>query len=158
MCSVLGDWSCLLLPDAPIVVYYLITLCLSICFHLSSVVKGYGEQNYLWDAQGVLNTNTTTKLSRTYARAIAGTATHMHFDPTTASFLLEYTLDTRIDAPTEVYANFALQYARGYQVTVRPERSVRFAHALNNINLVQIYPREGAVDGTKVTVSIKREE
>ena len=136
------------------IVRLLILPCL-VCFFR---IVGYGEQNYLWDAQGVLNTNTTTKLSRTYARAVAGTATHMHFDPVSASFLFEYTLDLTVAEPTVIYANFALQYPTGYKVTVLPERSVRFAHALNNINLVEIHPRDGAADGTKVTVSIKRSD
>ena len=117
---------------------------------------GYGEQNYLWDAEGVLNTNTTTKLSRTYPLSVSGSTTHIHFDPATASFLLEYTLDTSLSLPTVVYANFALQYPSGYKITALPERAVRVNTALSNGNLVEVWARDGAEPGTKVTLSIKR--
>jgi len=117
---------------------------------------GYGEQNYLWDAQGVLNTNITTKLSRTYPLSVSGTTTRIHFDPATASFMLEFTLDTTLSQPSVVFANFALQYPAGHKITAFPERAVRVNTALTNSNLVEVWPREGAEPGTKVVLSIKR--
>jgi hypothetical protein len=66
----------------------------------TTICAGYGEPDYLWDAQSTLNVNTTTKLSRTYATAIAGNVTHMHFDPITAAFTLVDNLDTSMSVPT----------------------------------------------------------
>ena len=87
---------------------------------------------------------------------MAGTTSRIHFDPATASFVLEFALDTTLSQPTVVYANFALQYPAGYKITALPERAVRVNTARSNVNLVEVWAREGAEAGTKVVLSIKR--
>lgn len=123
-----------------------------------SCKTGYGEQNYLWDAAGVLNTNTTTKLSRTYAHAVAGNTSHMSFDPATAQFRLVYQIDTSCALPTVVYVNAALQYPGGYTVQALPERAVRW-NAVEGQKTLEFWPREvsdAAHYGETVTITISR--
>lgn len=123
-----------------------------------SCKTGYGEQNYLWDAAGVINPNTATKLARTYATAVAGNTTHMHFDPTSARFVLSYAIDTRCPLPTTVFAHEALQYPGGYQVSVLPERVVQWKKA-EGTNTLEFWPRLVRDDenyGRTVTITISR--
>jgi hypothetical protein len=49
--------------------------------------------------------------SRTYARAVAGTPTKMHFDATTARFELCYAVDPAVTAPTEIYVSIVCCFA-----------------------------------------------
>lgn len=123
-----------------------------------SCKTGYGEENYLWDSNGVLNTNTTTKLSRTFAHAVAGNTTHMSFDPATAQFRLTYHIDTSCAMPTVVYLNEDLQYPSGFVVKALPERVVRW-NAVEGKKTLEFWPREAHNDehyGNAVTITITR--
>jgi endoglycosylceramidase len=104
-----------------------------------SCKTGYGEENYLWDSNGVLNHNTTVKLARTYATAVAGNTSRMHFDPASARFELSYALDTRCPMPTTVFLHEALQYPGGYEVLVQPLNVVRHV-AVPEKSLLEFWP------------------
>jgi endoglycosylceramidase len=124
-----------------------------------SCKTGYGEENYLWDAQGVINVNTATKLARTYAMAVAGNTTHSHFDVASARYVLSYTIDTHCALPTVVFAHQQLQYPQGYTVTVFPETLVQWK-AVDN-NKLEFWPRLLRDDqnyGRTVTITISRAE
>lgn len=56
--------------------------------------------------------------SRTYAQAVAGTPTKMHFDSNSKDFELCYNVNPSITQPTEIYANFAVHYPAGVSVSV----------------------------------------
>ena len=51
--------------------------------------------------------------ARTYARAIAGKPLNMTFDQGTKAFQLCYTIETAINAPTEVFASSKYSYPAG---------------------------------------------
>ena len=56
--------------------------------------------------------------SRTYAQAVAGIPTRMHFDALTKSFELCFNVNTSINYPTVVYANFKIHYPNGVNIAV----------------------------------------
>lgn len=123
-----------------------------------SCKTGYGEQDYLWDAQGQLNANTARKLSRTYAQAVAGNTTRSHFDVASARYVLTYDLDTHCALPTVIYANAALQYPDGLEVSVLPPGAVDWTV---DGNLIEVRPRRLHGDehhGRAVTVTVSRKE
>lgn len=67
---------------------------------------------------------TAKAMARTYAQAVQGRATTMHFDRQTDVFTLVYQFDPRVLAPTEIYVNRELgggisgRYAKGAVVNV----------------------------------------
>jgi len=124
-----------------------------------SCKTGYGEENYLWDREGVLNVNTSTKLARTYATAVAGNTSRMHFDVSSARFELVYAIDTHCSLPTVVFAHQPLQYPQGFQVTVLPERVVDWKDGPEGKNTLEFWPRLLHDDenyGHLVTITITR--
>jgi endoglycosylceramidase len=69
--------------------------------------------------EGMFNADGSLKpkaalLSRTYARATAGTPTAMSFDPASGRFRLAYLADPKVHGPTEVFVPLALHYPGGY--------------------------------------------
>jgi hypothetical protein len=124
-----------------------------------SCKTGYGEENYLWDANGVINVNTATKLSRTYAMAVAGNTSHSHFDVASARYVLAYAIDTHCALPTVIYAHEGLQYPQGYEVRVQPEGVADWRAAEGN--KIEVHPRLLRAEenyGRTVTVTITRKE
>jgi hypothetical protein len=90
---------------------------------------------------GELEVNKVKTLSRSFARAIAGTPTWMFFSPDNSIFSLLFTLNTvppllnnhnlsncidmfeqTITQPTEIYLNEAYYYPNGYIVTTSPSQ------------------------------------
>ena len=53
-------------------------------------------------------------LSRTYAKAVAGTPTSMSFDAASGTFSLEYRPNPGIDQPTVVFVPISTHYPHGY--------------------------------------------
>jgi endoglycosylceramidase len=126
-----------------------------------SCKTGYGEEDYLWDSEGVLNRNTSLKLARTYAQAVAGNTTRMHFDVSSAKFVLEFALDTTISVPTVVFAHQPLQYPTGFDVQTLPPNLVRWNAHSTKPNSLEFWPlrRDNEEDfGKSVTVIISRKD
>eukprot|EP01090_Pellita_catalonica_P023733 TRINITY_DN9932_c0_g1_i1.p1 TRINITY_DN9932_c0_g1~~TRINITY_DN9932_c0_g1_i1.p1 ORF type:complete len:509 (+),score=68.22 TRINITY_DN9932_c0_g1_i1:26-1552(+) len=113
--------------------------------------QGPGESFYGED--GNLQTNKVKALSRTYARAIAGVPTAMNFDPATSQFLLEYSINTGIKEPTEIYLNEEWYYPAGYNIGILPKGSVTVTSPKTNI--LHLTPASAA-NGAKITVHISK--
>lgn len=132
--------------------------------HLSSWTywqfKGYNDittssqptAESFYDAAGELEVNKVKALSRTYARAIAGTPTAMNFDPETSVFQLTYILNLKVSQPTEIYLNEEYYYANGYVVSVVPSQIVQAKSP--GKNLVWVYALPTATDGATITITI----
>ncbi|CAE7153494.1 unnamed protein product [Symbiodinium pilosum] len=84
----------------------------------------------LFRPDGQVETGKLRTLSRTYAPAIAGIPTKMHFDKT-GVFELDF-LATVQDAPTEIYLNEALHYPEGYSMEVDPSNCLSVQKAQRN--------------------------
>jgi len=100
---------------------------------------------------GDLQANKVRALSRTYARATAGTPKVMTFDATNSTFHFEYELDKTIQEPTEIYANCAMHYPNGLNVTVMPVASATW---LQKDNLIYVTPTVFANQGDVLSVDI----
>ena len=57
---------------------------------------------------------TARALSQTYPEALAGSPLLINFDPATGAFLLHYTADPTITAPTLIYVPRRYYYPKGY--------------------------------------------
>jgi endoglycosylceramidase len=76
---------------------------------------------YYFDSQEIGNVSDKTieVYSRTYAQRIAGIPTKMKYDYESHDFDLCFNVNPTISEPTEIYANFALHYANGVNVSVQ---------------------------------------
>jgi endoglycosylceramidase len=133
--------------------------------HLSSWAywqfKGYqdfttaslpGAESF-YSEDGELQVNKVKALSRTYARATAGTPISMKFDPLTAKFELVYLLNTKVTQPTEIYLNEDFYYPNGYTFTLTPSEFAQAKSPGKNLLWVLVLPAAG--EGAKVTVTIQ---
>eukprot|EP01033_Poteriospumella_lacustris_P015444 gene15444-11044_t len=114
---------------------------------------GYGGRD-LWNDDGTLNEEIARRLARTYPQKIGGLAERIHFNHTDASFSLTYKLDTSISAPTEIFAQAALNYPTGIQVDIVPPLKATWLQKGDNTILVKSLP--GAESGDRITVHISR--
>jgi len=120
--------------------------------------NGNCNVDYLWDSNGVINTNASLKLARTYALAVAGNTTAMNFDPSSANFTLRYTIDTFSIVPTVVFIHEQLQYPNGYQVMTLPEQVVLW-NTGSKPSTLEFWPENTSSEedfGKAVTVMISR--
>ncbi len=92
-------------------------------------------------------------LSRSYARAIAGTPLATSFDPTSADFFLKFTTNPDISDPTEIYLNSQWYYPKGYIVTISPESAIAKTVKMVRQNLLFLYNNQTLTPQT-VEVSI----
>ena len=117
--------------------------------------QGSGESFY--DANGRLYEDKVKTLSRTYARAIAGTPVHTAFTETSGHFELDYEVNTSILAPTEIYLNEAWYYPDGYSAyLVIPVDGVTIQRQ-HNLILVNADPTT-TINGTLVRVRVRATE
>lgn len=79
-------------------------------------VQGLFEDDL--DRPGSLKQAKADILIRTYPQAVAGTPHGFSFDLATKEFVLEFTADPSIAAPTEIFVPVARHYAGSYVVTV----------------------------------------
>ncbi|CAF2270846.1 unnamed protein product [Rotaria magnacalcarata] len=83
---------------------------------------------------------TIKRLSRVYARAIAGKPLSMQYIASQRSFYLSYYVDPTIKQPTEIYVS-PLQYpAQSFNVTVN--RSLKWTMDPSNANIILVQPNE----------------
>ena len=118
-----------------------------------SCKTGYGSTDWLWDAEGNINPNTSKKLARSYAQAVAGNVTHMRFDHTSAEFRLSYAIDTGCTQPTVIFAHKDLQYPAGYQVRTEPRGLVECVEVPGK-NLIEVRHTAAASFGQSVEIHI----
>jgi endoglycosylceramidase len=105
-----------------------------------------------YDQNGALEVDKVRGLSRTYAPLIAGVPTHWMFDTETAAFEIEFTLDTKIQAPTVLYANLEMWYPKGLEISVLPAGALEWSST--EVNYYEFVPSSGAVSGTTVTIQV----
>ena len=68
-------------------------------------------------------------LARTYVQRTQGTLLSMNFNTSTAFFEAVFTLDTSIQAPTEVYLNQEYWYQKQYKIKLFDHHSSKEIHA-----------------------------
>jgi len=83
--------------------------------------KGFGDftttgtaMEGLYDADGNLQAEKAKALARSYAYAFQGLPLKNIFERETSLLTVEYTLDTTISAPTEIFFNEEEYYSHGY--------------------------------------------
>lgn len=100
-----------------------------------------------WAYWGVYFTHAPTikRLSRVYARAIAGKPLAMQYINTDRSFYLSYYIDAKAKKPTEIYVS-PLQYPnQSYNVTVN--KVLQWSVDPTNTNIILVQPNEQYVKG-----------
>jgi len=81
-----------------------------------------GTDEGIIEPDGKMDPGKIDALSETYAEAIAGTPTHMAFNPATGAFSLTYRAISAVHAPTVIFVPVALHYPHGYCTTARGAR------------------------------------
>eukprot|EP01125_Pyxidicula_operculata_P000383 TRINITY_DN1041_c0_g1_i6.p1 TRINITY_DN1041_c0_g1~~TRINITY_DN1041_c0_g1_i6.p1 ORF type:complete len:379 (+),score=54.65 TRINITY_DN1041_c0_g1_i6:304-1440(+) len=88
-------------------------------------------------ANGTMNLEYVSIISRTYATAIAGHSQLMSFNTTTKEFILEYRVNTVCTLPTEIYLNEKMHYPNGYIVTLNPPNMATWnSPSTNNVYII----------------------
>mmetsp|Transcript_118364 Transcript_118364/g.339732 ORF Transcript_118364/g.339732 Transcript_118364/m.339732 type:complete len:538 (-) Transcript_118364:380-1993(-) len=108
----------------------------------------------LYDDQGRLETEKLAALSRTFAPAIAGTPSRMHFDVGSGGFELTYVADVT-SAPTVVYVNEELNYPGGFAVEEYPSECLNRTQTEPNYLNFQLTEVHGC-RGSTVSIRIWR--
>lgn len=95
-----------------------------------------------WEIHSLLNSKMEPNLevlkhvSRTYAQAVAGHAISQSFNSTTGVYSLEFTVNTAISQPTQIYLNSKLHYPNGVDITLIPN-TLQITHSEPNLLLLQ---------------------
>lgn len=118
-----------------------------------SCKTGYGE-HLIWSDNGTQNMEASRKLARTYARAVAGSTQSMSFNTTTGDFRMKFSVDTSIDAPTEIFAHYTLNYPSGIDINVFPLHSLTWEKVSKN--MIAFYATDKIQDGAEVIITISR--
>jgi hypothetical protein len=95
---------------------------------------------------------TVKLLSRPYARAIAGLATANEYDVSARSFMLQYSHNTSIEKPTEIYLSPLVYPNASYNVTVSGDVQWRVDPIDSNIILVE--PIKQRIDSREKSISV----
>ena len=112
-----------------------------------------GKIEGFYHANGTLQEGKVAALSRTYARAVAGTPLLMRFDPSTAAFRLRYlvgpgAVGANVSSTTDIFMNLGMHYppnASGHSSDSRRGRNVG---VLNGTAMVRQTPGNGGLDVT----------
>ena len=118
----------------------------------ASTREGVVEEG-LWHPDGSLDEAKLRLLSRTYPQAVAGSMRTVAFDPLTARFQLVFAARPDVTAPTTVFLNRGLFYARGEAVSVAPSGSLTWRNGTNPNTLAFAYT-PGVAPGTPITITI----
>eukprot|EP00730_Choanoeca_flexa_P012819 TRINITY_DN4651_c0_g1_i2.p1 TRINITY_DN4651_c0_g1~~TRINITY_DN4651_c0_g1_i2.p1 ORF type:complete len:490 (+),score=60.13 TRINITY_DN4651_c0_g1_i2:23-1471(+) len=110
-----------------------------------------GSNPGFWFSNGTLNEDMIFNLTRTYASAINGVPSRMHFNQTTAEFELTF-VSNRPDTITEVYAYEKLHYPNGVSISVEPSDALTWARI--KPNYFSFYPTASMKMYTPVTIRI----
>lgn len=80
----------------------------------------YGETATMgmYNEKGVLDFSKYEVLTRAYAPYIQGSVMHKYFDTENAIFILQYMVDTSINAATEIYLNSKEHFRGGYKFSL----------------------------------------
>jgi hypothetical protein len=127
------------------------SLKLTICV---SEVTGSSESFYNDD--GTLQYPKVKALSRTYAYAIAGDPISMHFDPSSAYFVLTYKTSNNVQGTTEIYLNQEFWYPDGFQVSIVPPQVASWTQY--EYNRIRIIHAPNIPSGQQITVIIKHNQ
>jgi hypothetical protein len=95
-------------------------------------------------------------LSRTYAYAIAGEPISMHFDPSSAYFVLVYKKSNSVKGTTEIYLNQEFWYPDGFQVSIVPPQAASWTQ--HEYNRIRIIHAPNIPSGQQITVIIKHNQ
>lgn len=112
----------------------------------------------LYNADGSLQIPKLKTLSRTYAPAIAGQEIKMNFDPSSATFTLDYVYGSEssgavaVVAPTSIFLNEDLYYPNGFNVTVRPAAPSTSWRQVSK-NYIEVH-HDGLISGGEHQISI----
>ena len=90
-------------------------------------------------------------LARTYAQAVAGSTLSMAFNATTNAFVLQFTANPKVAAPTIVYLNEAMHYPKGYSCIVTPTNAAKCLS--DTPNTLTIFDAVSAPTNVTVTVT-----
>ncbi len=94
--------------------------------------------------------NTTKRLSRVYARAIAGQPVSMQFLASQRLFSLSYTIDTNIKQPTEIFVP-SMQYPQSsYNITVN--NALKWKVDSTNPNIILVEPSDQLIKSKEQAV------
>ena len=91
-------------------------------------------------------------VSRTYAQAVAGHALSQSFNSTTGIYILEFTIDTAIEKPTQIYLNYKLHYPSGFEAILTPSEGLTLTHTEPNYLLLEA--SSSASNGDKFLLQI----
>ncbi len=80
---------------------------------------------------------TVKRLSRPYARAVAGLLNEMQYNVDTRSFSLAYSLDTSIEKPTEIYISPLVYPNASYNISVNENIKWKVDPIDSNIILIE---------------------
>ena len=114
-----------------------------------------GESFYNKD--GSVQFEKVRALTRTYAPAIAGMPTKMHFDNSTGDeiFTLQFTATDDVTGVTEIFAQRELHYSDGVSVAIVPPTAATWRQSTSDVNMLEVI-RTGAQAGDSIAVVVRR--
>jgi len=96
--------------------------------------------------------NKVKSLARTYAQAIAGIPTYMHFDNETSRFELRMNVNTEITEPTVIYLSETYYYPHGIEVQLLPSGIAKWTKT--EVNRVEVSLEASASNGQELLIVI----
>ncbi|KAI8060176.1 glycoside hydrolase superfamily [Gongronella butleri] len=112
---------------------------------------GWAYDNLYNGTTGKPHPELAVHYQRAYPTAVAGTPTSYSFDESSATFKLAFTINTAIDAPTEIMLPPPV-YANGYNVAVTPAGSLTPYNV--DERTVALFPANATKTGDAITVTI----
>jgi len=142
--------------------------------HLASwaywMFKGFGDftttgsmTEGMYDKDGNLQHYKILALQRSYLHAIQGTPTSMYFftdSDKNSTFIANFTIDTSIDAPTELFFNQDVYYPEGYKLSLMVNGAPSLSMTVDDSqkNYLKIKETNKAQNGKTATVVLTRKE
>lgn len=117
-----------------------------------------GWSNSIWSANGTLNMEYVSLLSRTYAKVVAGTTIVQSFNNRTNSYLLVYRGNHLVTAnTTKIYLNEGVHYPRGFTVVVATSHGTEYASWTHSArNHIEVQHNLAAIgENSTVTVTVE---
>lgn len=114
---------------------------------------GWAYEN-LYDSNGVPYPGLAKHYSRAYPAAVAGNPTGFSFNPNDSSFVLTYTIQKSITAPTEITLPVPT-YPNGYNVSVSPSNAGLVQYKPDSRTLA-LFNSDSTPDGLAVTITVTK--
>jgi len=92
--------------------------------------------------------------ARTYARAVAGSVSEMHFNVTTGEFLLKYNTSASCKLPTEIYLSVEFHYRNNFSVAIEPCTAASYQYNPLIPNLLYVTHLPSTPTGTGISVVV----